>query len=154
MILIDNAIINYDCSFYQWNKWENSFLINDFIMYVMLICWLGVFLYHKRILHHLETSPLLVHVRPTNFDIYSALMAIGQWGLFNVPHLLRHGPAHQHSHLRGPLTLTPVAERLELELLLPVLSRLGIEPRTPALEANALPLRHRGCSKCMTEMIE
>ena len=71
-----------------------------------------------------------------------------------MPHLLRHGQTHQHGHLRAPMTLTPVAERLALELSLPVLSRLGIEPRTPALEANALPLRHRGCTKCMTEMIE
>ena len=30
--------------------------------------------------------------RDRNFDLYSALMTIEQWGLFNVPHLLCHGP--------------------------------------------------------------
>ena len=56
-----------------------------------------------------------------------------------MPHLLRHGPIVYNGHLRGPMTLTPVAERLAVEL-----SRQGIEYRSPACEANVLPLRHRG----------
>ena len=48
--------------------------------------------------------------RTANFDLYSALMAIEQWGFFNVSHLLRHGPTLYNGHLRGPVTLTPVAE--------------------------------------------
>ena len=39
---------------------------------------------------------------------------------------------------------SPVAERLAVELSLPVLSRPGIEPQSPACEANYLPLRNRG----------
>ena len=39
---------------------------------------------------------------------------------------------------------SPVAERLAVELSLPVLSRPRIEPQSPACEANYLPLRNRG----------
>ena len=58
-----------------------------------------------------------------------------------MPHPLRHGPTVYNGHLRGPVTLTPVAERLAVELSLPVFTT---EPRSPACEAHALPLRHRG----------
>ena len=58
--------------------------------------------------------------RAANFDLCSALMAIDQWVVFNVPHLLWHGPTLYNGHLRGPVTLTPVAERLAVELSLPV----------------------------------
>ena len=66
-----------------------------------------------------------------------------------MPHPLRHGPTVYNGHLRGHVTLKPNAERLAVELSQPVfttycLSRAGIEPRSPACEANALPLRHRG----------
>ena len=37
-----------------------------------------------------------------------------------MPHLLRHGLTVYNGHLRGPVTLTPVAERLAVELSLPV----------------------------------
>ena len=46
--------------------------------------------------------------KAANFDLCSALMAIEQWGFFNVPHLLRHGPNLYNGHLRGPVTLTSV----------------------------------------------
>ena len=46
-----------------------------------------------------------------------------------------------NGHLRGPVTLTPVANRLAMELLLNDLglSRTGIEPRFHACETNAVP---------------
>ena len=50
--------------------------------------------------------------RAPNFDLCSALMAIEQWGFFSGPHLLRHGPTVYNGHLRGPVTLTPIAGRL------------------------------------------
>ena len=83
--------------------------------------------------------------KATKFDLSSALMTIEKWGFFEVPHLLWHGSTLYNSHLRGPVTLTPVAELLAVELSLPVfttsgLSRAVIEPRSPACEANALPL--------------
>ena len=57
-----------------------------------------------------------------NFDLCSALMhmAIEQWGFISVPHLLWHGASVYNGHLRGPMTLTPIAERLAVELSLPV----------------------------------
>ena len=58
--------------------------------------------------------------RASNFELCLALMAIEQWGFFNVPHLLRHGSTVYNGHLRGPVTLTPVAERLAVELSIPV----------------------------------
>ena len=66
-----------------------------------------------------------------------------------MPHQLRHGPTAYYGHLQGPVTHTPVAERFGSG---PVptcfydlsLSRPEIEPRYPACEANAPPLRHRG----------
>ena len=59
-------------------------------------------------------------VMAANFYIYSALMAIEQRGFFSVPHLLWHVASVYNGHLRGPVTLTPTAERLALELSLPV----------------------------------
>ena len=58
--------------------------------------------------------------RAENFYLCSALMVIEQWGFFNVPHLLWYGPTLYNGHLRGPVTLTPVADRLAVELSLPV----------------------------------
>ena len=40
-----------------------------------------------------------------NFDLCLALMAIEQWGFFNMPHLLWHGPSLYNGHPRGPVTL-------------------------------------------------
>ena len=45
-----------------------------------------------------------------------ALMAIVQSGFFSVPHLLWHGASVYNGHLRGPMTLSPYAERLAVEL--------------------------------------
>ena len=51
--------------------------------------------------------------RATNFDLSLAVMAIEQWGFFRVSHLLWHGASvyNYNGHLRGPLTLTLIAER-------------------------------------------
>ena len=57
-----------------------------------------------------------------NVHLYSAHMAIKQWGFFSVPDLLWHRTSVYNGHLRGPVTLTPIAERLAGELSLPVLT--------------------------------
>ena len=66
--------------------------------------------------------------RAANFYLWSAI-AIEQWGFFSEPHLLWQGASVYNGHIRGPVTLTPIAERLVMELSLPVydlgLSRLG-----------------------------
>ena len=58
--------------------------------------------------------------KAANFDLCSALMAIKQWGHFSVPQLLWHETSVYNGHLRGPITLTPIAERLAVGLSLPV----------------------------------
>ena len=58
--------------------------------------------------------------RAANFDLCSVLMAIEQWGFFRVPHLLWHSASVYNGHLRGPVTLAPIAELLAMELSLPV----------------------------------
>ena len=37
-----------------------------------------------------------------------------------MPHVLRHGPTVYNGHLRGPVTLAPVDERLVVDLSPPV----------------------------------
>ena len=64
--------------------------------------------------------------RAANFDLCSALMAIKEWGFFSVPHLLWHGASVYNDHLRGPVTLTPIAELVAVELSLPVFYDLGL----------------------------
>ena len=39
---------------------------------------------------------------------------------FSVPHLLCHGASVYNGHFREPVTLTPIAEHLAVELSLPV----------------------------------
>ena len=73
------------------------------------------FLSHSRIFHSYGDITMAA-----NFDLCSALMVIEQWGFFCVPHLLWHGTSVYNGHLRGPVTLTPIAERLEVELSLPI----------------------------------
>ena len=90
---------------------------------------------------HMETSPL--RWRAAHVDLCSALMTIEQWGFFNVPHLLRHGASLYNGHLRGPVTLTPVAERFGCGAVTTCfydlgMSQSGIEPWSPACKANAL----------------
>ena len=63
-----------------------------------------------------------------SLNLYSALMAIEQWGFFGVPHLLWHGPTLYKDHLWRPVTLTPVAKHLALELSLTVFWRLKSVP--------------------------
>ena len=61
-----------------------------------------------------------VDVIIANFDLWSALMAIEQWGFFSVPHQLSHRASIYNGQLRGHMTLTPIAEPLAVELSLPV----------------------------------
>ena len=64
--------------------------------------------------------------RAVNCYLHSTLMAIEQWGFFSVPHLLWHGASVYNGHLRGPLTLKPIAKRLVVDLSLPVFTTLMV----------------------------
>ena len=63
--------------------------------------------------------------RAANIDLCSALMTIEQWGFFSVPHLLWHGASVYNGHLRGPVTLIPIAESLAVELSLSLFTTQG-----------------------------
>ena len=86
--------------------------------------------------------------RVANYDLYSALMAIEQWGFLSVPHLLWHRASVCNGHLRGSMTLTPIAEPLAMELSLPVFndlsqSRLGFKHPTFCMQGErSYQLRH------------
>ena len=110
-------MISFTCSFSCTSQNKSSLY-----SYPYVCLFFGVVHPNPEIFTHLETSPLTV--KATKFDQYSALMAINHWGFFNVPHLW-HGPTVYNSHRQGPVTLTPVAEYLAVELSLPVLRWYG-----------------------------
>ena len=128
---------------YETNSWNDNDVISKSLKKI-LVCFFRGFrpngyfsLIWRR--HHCRW-------RAANFYICSALMAIEQWGLFSVPHLLWHGASVYNGHLRGPVTLTPIAERLAVELSLPVLTTKlcrGWDSNTQpsACKANALILQ-------------
>ena len=82
--------------------------------------------------------------RASTFDLCSALMVIEQWGFLNVPNLLWHGQTFYNGHHWGPMSLTPVAERLAIELSLSMMKRPVIEPRSSACKASAIRHCNRG----------
>ena len=93
-----------------------------YLFVCLFVCWfIGLFVLvfssHSRIM---KTSPLPVN--GCKFWPISALKVIEQWGLFSVPHLLWQGASVYtcNGHLWGPITSTPIAERLAVELSLPV----------------------------------
>ena len=107
-------------------------------------CLFGFFFCPTReFFSHLEMSPL--PLKACTFYLCSALMAIELWGIFSMPHLLWHGPTLHNGHLRGPVTLTTVVERLAVELSLTCFNRQAVPTgdRTP-IGANVLTLGHRG----------
>ena len=113
----------------------------------LFVCLLGVFHPTGEFFTHMRCH--YCRWRATNFDLCLALMAIEQWGFFSVPHLLEHGASICNGHLRGPVTLTPIAECIPEELALPVfttsgLSWLGFEHPTFHMRGHrSNPLCHR-----------
>ena len=96
----------------QWTIQQSvTWLSKKFNVFVCL------FWFHVPFFTHMETP--LILAKAANFDLYSALMTIEQWRFFSVPHLLWHGISVCLCHLQGPVTLTPIAERLAVELSLP-----------------------------------
>ena len=81
-------------------------------LFVCLFVWSLCFMFFT----HMETSP-----SPVKGCKFRPMLGIhGHWAV-SVPHPLRHGPTVYNGHLRGPVTLTPVAER----------SRSGTNPDLP-----------------------
>ena len=72
--------------------------------------------------------------RAVNFDLCSAFfIGIEQWGFFGVPYLLWQGASVYNGHLLESVTLTPIVERLAVELSLPVFKTVAAGIRTPNL---------------------
>ena len=78
--------------------------------------------------------------RALNFELCSTLMAIEQTAFLSVPHPLCHGTSFYNGHLRGPVTLTPIAFGSDVTTFFYDLGllRLGFEHPISAYEANAL----------------
>ena len=99
-------------------EWMNEW----FVLFVCLLAW--GFSSYSRIFHsyiwrrHTTTCERLQICK--FWPMLSATMAIEQWEFFSVPHLLWHGSSFYTGHLRGPVTLTSIAERLAVDLSLPV----------------------------------
>ena len=95
--------------------------------------------------------------RAPNFYIYSALMAIEQWGFPNMWHLLY--VTVYNGHLRGPVTLMPTWCRVYGSGAVTTcfndwsLFKSGIEPRSPACEAKALQLHFPSCMWLMNDTV-
>ena len=125
-----NMVANFcpsTCKINYVNTWHNC--VNMRLIYVNLqhnyivlfVCLFGVYRPTREFFTHMETLPL--PVKGCKFwPICSSFMATEQWGFFSVPHSLWHGASVYIVHLRGPMTLTPIAERLAVELSLPVLT--------------------------------
>ena len=84
--------------------------------------------------------------RAANFYLLcSALIAIEQWGFFSVQHPLWHGASVYDGQLRGSVTLKPIAERLAVELSLPVFTTYvcrGWDSKTQPFTCGANVLTH------------
>ena len=82
----------------------------------LLVCLFEVFRPTREFFTHMETSPLPVK----GCKFWPMLGTHGHWagGFFSVPHLMWHGSSVYNGHFWGLVTLTPIAERLAVELLL------------------------------------
>ena len=116
------------CSFiFNYLIIDNSYLSCPKVC--LFVCLYGVYRTTREFFTHMGTSSLPVKGCKL-IDLCSALMAIEQWGFFSVPHLLWHGASVYNGHLRRPATLTPIAERLAMELSLSVFTCRGWDSNT------------------------
>ena len=121
---------------------QSSLWIPIWMSIVCLFVW--GFVFHSRNFH--SHGDVTITDGASNSDLYSAIMAIEQWGVLSVPYLLWHGSSVYNGHVRGPVTHTycwafgcgDVTTCFnDLGLSLP-----EIEPRSSACKANALSPSH------------
>ena len=91
--------------------------------------------------------------RVAHFDLCLALMAIEQLGFFSVPHLLWHGASVYNIHLRRPMTLTHIAERLVVELSLLVFTTYVCRCRDSNTQPSACEAKTLFVSFCFFLML-
>ena len=118
----------------------------------LVVCLYGVcvflwtFLSYLRIFHSFRQVTITCECWPTNVDLYSAIMAIEQWGFFNVHTYCDTGQVFimvisenpWHSHLFRMFGSEAVTTCFKDEGR----SRPPIEHRSPACKAHVLPLRN------------
>ena len=84
---------------------------------------------------------------------WSILGTHGHWavGFFSVSHILWHGASVYNGHLRGPVALTPFAERFAVELSLPVFTTEACR----AWDSNTQPsaCEENGLTHCATDAV-
>ena len=95
---------------------KQIYILSDWCFYYELLIWYFFYFFfggggaevssHSRMFHY------NCRWMAANLDLCSALMAIEQWGFFSVPHLVWHGASVYNDHLRRPVTLTLIAERV------------------------------------------
>ena len=90
-----------------------------------------------------------------NFDICSVLMTIEQWGFLSVPSLGWQGESVYNGYLRRKMTLTYIAERLEVDMSLPVFtnnvcSNLVSNTHLPHRATAAVGIIYEPCNRRLT----
>ena len=92
-------------------------------------CWFVGFHPTREYFTHMEASPL-----PMKGWKFWPMLVLMSSGFFSVPHLLWLRRFVYNGHLRGPATLTPITERLAVELSLFLrLRSVAARIRTPNL---------------------
>ena len=116
--------------------------------YCLFVCMFGVYHPTRQFFTHMGCHHY--RWRAENFDQGSALMTIEQGRFFSEPHLPWHRASVYNGHLRGRVTLTPVAERLAVGLLLRVLRlrSVAVGFRTPR-EKKGQHLNNQTCLKAI-----
>ena len=93
--------------------------------------------------------------RAANLDLCSAFLVMEQCGFLSMPYLLWHGAYIYNGHLRGPVTLTPIAKRLAVELSLPVFTTKvyhGLDSNTQPSTCRDNPLTH--CATATVDRVD
>ena len=111
---------NLNNTFYHvWHSIKNGQQPHQSIC--LFVCLFGVYRSTREFFTHMETSTLPVK----GFKFWPMVGTHGYWTgrVFSVPHLLWRGESVYNGHLRGSVTLTPIAERLAVELSLPVFTK-------------------------------
>ena len=92
-----------------------GFILLVYVSCVYSVCLFGVLRHFWEFFIHMETFLLPVK----GWKFWSILDTHGHWAA-RVLKLLWHGASVYNGHLRGPVTLTSVAERLEVALSLSI----------------------------------
>ena len=134
--LISKDYVFSVCNILNLTRNNDSFCFFCFVLFCLFVC-LFVCLGFIIPLENLTLIWSRHHYRwkAANFWPIFCTQGIDQWGFFSLPNLLWHVASVNKGHIRGPVTLTPIAEGLAVNLSLPFL-RLSSDAfgiRTPSI---------------------